>query len=246
MSEGDFKPVELAPFDSGRYNSLPSVEAANHRLRSSAEPLATIGAGLELIRQRGFGGQIGLSLVHRHFKVPQRHRMVEAKMSREGHAAWVTSATPDSREFQSLNPHRFILDNGGDSIALVPLEYSTNPAVAFVLQRFMADAGLIEDLHRFFAAPETPSVLGLMIPTWRLDPGDVPVETSSLVPPESVVAPAPQSTVDPNATIPTCWLSTELNGCCSPVIECYGWCWMDGDAHRSSHLGLETGHIGCG
>jgi hypothetical protein len=151
-------------FDTAFYRDLPPVEEAYRALRGKGRFLNLLRPGLKRLADSPMRKSVGFFLLHRHFGIPPRWRIVETpRRTPRGTRLYVTSPTPIAQVPARARPYRFALRPGATGLTLMPLEYTIDKAVPPVLNGLAAEGPLLTDLNDILVAAGLDELLGITI-----------------------------------------------------------------------------------
>jgi hypothetical protein len=213
-------------FDEQMYAHLPSVEQAHRLINRRWDRFEAFAKDAsQALSGSGIEHDIGVCLLHRHVAVGPGELMVEEFKHLDGGRALVTSAQPRPHD-RAIAPSRWAWVTG-DSPAFVPLEFSSDPAVARICRRLENRPAVMASFGALLRQHALDDILGLAVlrrdSLWA---GRHELYVEDTHRHASVVTVRHQREVNGAPLLGTGWMlkagKATANIACS--IHCYTWC----------------------
>jgi hypothetical protein len=234
-----------ACFDEQMYAQLPSVQEAHQAIKQRWDRFESFARDAsQALAGSGIEHDIGVCLLHRHFAVAPGELMLEDLQHVNASRALVTSARPRPQG-QPIAPSRWGLV-AGESPALVPssvpsfvpLEFSSDPAVARIGRRLANRPGAIDSLGTLLQQHGLDDILGIaVLRRDGLTAGRQEIHVEDTQGDASVVTVQRQGEMDFTSLVETSWMlmsgNASANAAC--FIYCYTWCISREGHHEEPH-----------
>jgi hypothetical protein len=224
-------------FDGQMYAQLPSVEQAHRALQQRWARFESFAQDASrALSGSGIEHDIGVCLLHRHFAIGPGELMVEEFKQVDEGRALVTAPQPLPQN-QAVAPSRWAWV-ASDAPAFVPLEFSSDPAVARICRRLATRPAVLACLGTLLKQHGLDDILGLSV--LRRDglwAGRHQIYVEDTRQDASVVTVRDHREVNDVSLVGTGWMlkagTTTANVAC--FIYCYTWCIAREGHHEQPH-----------
>jgi hypothetical protein len=228
-------------FDEQMYAQLPSVQEAHQSIKQRWDRFESFARDAsQALAGSGIEHDIGVCLLHRHFAVAPGELMLEDLQHLNAGRALVTSARPPPPG-PPIAPTRWGLVAGESPAfvpSFVPLEFSSDPAVAHIGRRLANRLGVVESLGTLLKQHGLDDILGIaVLRRDGLTAGRQEIYVEDTQGDASVMTVQRQGDMDFTSLVETGWMlmsgKASANAAC--FICCYTWCISREGCHEEPH-----------